>query len=331
MRRVAAGLAALAIGLTAVAGSQALAQETATGETAEQDSAERALPIELRWLAPGANAVAALTTEPAECLAPAATPERARQQEIGRALFRSPTLLGGQAARAGLSCASCHRNGRGNPDFAFVGVSGGPGTADITSSFFSSHRGDQVENPVPIPDLAGPRELLKVERAPESRALEGFIRGLIVEEFDGPEPPVAALDALAAYVRGLGPEACPAEAVRAIRVSDVMAGAGRSVELAAPVYAGGDAETADLLLASARSDLGRIDERYSARLALVVSSIRLASAQQALRDGESPSAVSEFLFDVRTDLESLALDLEADEDASLFNPDMLSRVLAEPR
>ncbi|MGF7473737.1 hypothetical protein WFJ45_23635, partial [Salmonella enterica subsp. enterica serovar Minnesota] len=70
---------------------------------------------------------------------------------IGRAAFNSPLLLGGQAARAGLSCASCHRNGRGNPDFHFPGISGAPGTADVTASLLSSHRGDGQFNPKPIP------------------------------------------------------------------------------------------------------------------------------------------------------------------------------------
>ncbi|MFL6729987.1 MAG: hypothetical protein ACJ8EZ_08675, partial [Sphingomicrobium sp.] len=88
-------------------------------------AADRAqLPIrEARWLQ-SPDLVADLTTQPPECLAwPADTAQRS-SVAVGRALFRSPLLLGGQAARAGLSCASCHRNGRSNPHFHFPGISG---------------------------------------------------------------------------------------------------------------------------------------------------------------------------------------------------------------
>ena len=159
-----------------------------------------------RWLPPERQAHR-LAYEPTECLAPAADARALRRIAIGRAAFRTPLLLGGQAARAGLSCDSCHRNGRGNPDFRFPGLSGAPGTADVTSSLMSSHRGDGRSNPTLIPDLSGPAHALKVSRDPSARALEAFIRGLIVEEFDGPEPTAMTLDGLAGYVRALSPGA----------------------------------------------------------------------------------------------------------------------------
>ena len=155
----------------------------------------------LRWLAPGTDRVAALTTQPSECLPPAAIGDRA--VEVGRAAFRSPLLLGGQASRAGLSCNACHLQGRGNPDFAFPGLSGAPGTADVTSSLFSSHRGDGIANPVPIPDLSAANH--KISRDPASPALADFINGLVVDEFDGAPPPPAVRAGLAAYVRALSP------------------------------------------------------------------------------------------------------------------------------
>ena len=166
------------------------------------------LPIrEANWLAPEA-AFQSLTRQPAECLvAPAGEAEK-QKVAIGRAAFRTPLLLGGQAARAGLSCASCHRNGRGNPHFLFPGVSGPAGTADVTSSLMSKRRGDGTVNPRPIPDLAGPPSARIVSHDPAGRALERFIRGLIVEEFDGPEPAPAVLDGVAAYVRAIRAEGC---------------------------------------------------------------------------------------------------------------------------
>ena len=119
----------------------------------------------LRWIAPTADP-AVLTRAPHECVRAPRAPDQALLVEVGRAAFRTPVVLGGQAARAGLSCDSCHRNGRGNPDFRFPGVSGAPGTADVTSSLFSSHRGNGVDDPKPIPDLGGPKAALKVSQAP---------------------------------------------------------------------------------------------------------------------------------------------------------------------
>src|SRR4029077_12468694 len=105
------------------------------------------------WLAP-AQRLEALSSRPAEC---AHVPEDAvaRQSfEIGRAAFRAPLLIGGQAARAELACESCHSNGHRNTAFFFPGLSNAPGTADVTSSIMSSHRGNGIFDPRPIPDLA---------------------------------------------------------------------------------------------------------------------------------------------------------------------------------
>jgi len=100
------------------------------------------LPIrEVRWLAPGVP-VENVNLLPPECFRVPGDPKARRSTEIGRLSFRAPLLLGGQAARVGLSCSSCHRNGRGNPDFHFPGISGAPGTADVTASLLSSHRGE---------------------------------------------------------------------------------------------------------------------------------------------------------------------------------------------
>ena len=82
----------------------------------------------MRWLAPGTDAGQLLTRAPSECLAVPADAENAYEVELGRAAFRTPLILGGQAARAGIACETCHRSGRTNPDFDFPGVSGAPGS-----------------------------------------------------------------------------------------------------------------------------------------------------------------------------------------------------------
>jgi hypothetical protein len=83
----------------------------------------------LRWLAPDADKVKLLTSIPRSC-DERTTAGDERQIVLGKLAFESPALLGGAAARMGLSCSSCHLNGRGNPDFFIEGVSDKPGTAD---------------------------------------------------------------------------------------------------------------------------------------------------------------------------------------------------------
>jgi len=175
----------------------------------------------------------------------------------GRALFGAPTLLGGQAAKAGLSCASCHINGRDNPHFLLAGVSAAPGTADVTNSFFSAARGNGRFDPVVIPDLAMPG---KVARDRGTRALEAFIRTLIVEEFGGQEPTPAMLDALGDYVRAV--RACPSEPSVGRGLGDQLAAIDDGVTSAELMLDRADPQGARLSIASMRHQLGLIAERY---------------------------------------------------------------------
>jgi len=263
--------AAVLGGLAAMTAGVALAQ---SGDT----------PLRtLRWLGPGADAVAVLTRAPSECLTLPADRDKRLSVEIGRAAFRTPVVLGGQAARAGVACETCHRSGRGNPDFLFPGVSGAPGTADVTSSLFSSHRGDGVDNPKPIPDLSGPKVQLKIAQAPEGRALESFIHGLVTEEFDGPEPAPAVLQGLADYVRALSPEACPRAAVTPVTVAGLMEDTRRALTAAAVLIARGDRPAAATMIAAARARLFAIDERFAGP-ALAADRERLRAADRGLAE-----------------------------------------------
>ncbi|MDB5482873.1 MAG: hypothetical protein JWO83_3926 [Caulobacteraceae bacterium] len=234
----------------------------------------------LRWTAPGAEVVRILTRRPVECLAVPADPEAAYRVEVGRAAFRDPLLLGGQAARAGIACESCHRNGRTNPDFAFPGLSGAPGTADVTSFVFSTHRGDHVDDPRPIPDLGGPKVRLKVDQSPASPALGTFIHGLVVEEFEGAEPPPGVLEGLAAYVRALNPAACAdggagggfERVTAAAAIADVLRAAAARAALAHR-----DGPVALAMIQAARAQLGDLAEHFDGR-ALTAERQRLTHA-----------------------------------------------------
>jgi hypothetical protein len=280
----------------------------------------------MRWLAPGTDVVAALGWQPAECLLAGPAPVPPQQLlsiEIGRAAFRSPLTLGGQAARAGISCESCHRNGRTNPAFHFPGVSGAPGTADVTSSLFSSHRGNGVVDPKPIPDLGAPRDQLKVVPHPEK--LPGFIHGLIVEEFDGPEPTPAVLAGLAAYVRAIRPDLCEARPAP-VTGPGYLLDAIRAVDAGAAVLADGDRQTALVMFAAARTRLGRIDERYAglakSQALLRQSGADLAEIEAMIRAGDP--AAAERLAAWRVGTSDLVKVLRRDEPRSLFNPRRLA-------
>jgi hypothetical protein len=282
----------------------------------------------MRWAPRDADPVATFARIPTECLKLPADAARKLSVEVGRAAFRTPVLLGGQAARAGLTCETCHKGGRSNPSFLFPGVSGAPGTADVTNSLFSTHRGDGVDNPKPIPDLSGPKARLKIAQAPAEHKLEPFIHGLITEEFDGPEPPPAVLAGLAAYVRALEPAACPAQASEPVTVAYYLADIRRALRAAQGEIAAGDAPAAILMIASARSRLGLIDERFASpeltaeRRELRAADRRLAEAQDGLRAHrpDAPAALEAWLADSRT----LEARLAARAPASLFDPRRLT-------
>lgn len=282
-----------------------------------------------RWL-PEERRLAALSREPGECLLPATDPATMQRVAIGRAAFRTPLLLGGQAARNGLSCNSCHRNGRGNPDFFLAEVSDAPGTADVTTSLMSSHRGDGVFNPKPIPDLSAGSEHLKVAQDDGSRGLEVFIRGLVVEEFDGPEPSAVTLDGLSAYVRHLRPSAC-SDSEHPIRLAGHLKDAREALEAAKFALDLDDAMAARLMIASARSSLQSVDERFPGpeferqRAALRAAARELASIQSAIERNavDLDLRIAAWLTGMRV----WGASLERTEARSLYDTDRLAEFL----
>lgn len=284
-----------------------------------------------RWVAPADAAAQVLSRAPSECLKAPADPETALSVEVGRAAFRSPLLLGGQAGRAGVACESCHREGRDNRHFRFPGVSGAPGTADVTSSLFSTHRGNGIDDPKPIPNLSGPKTALKISQVPGDPALETFIRGLVVEEFDGRPPPPAVLKGLADYVRALRPEACPKPTEHPTSLDSVLDNARRAIAATQALLEKGDAAAAVVTLSAARSQLRLIDERYAApglapqRARLRDADQELAAIADDLRAGRPDAAAR--LARWRASLPTLRADLAPAEPRSLFNPHRLEEAL----
>lgn len=277
---------------------------------------------EIQWL-DGAHRIEALTTEPAECVRLPTDRGQRAEVALGRQLFRTPLLLGGQAARAGLSCASCHRNGRGNTAFLFPGLSGMPGTADVTSSLMSRTRGDGLNNPVAIPDLA--MSPVKVSRAPTERALEHFIRGLIVDEFDGTEPAPRSLAALTAYVRAIDATQCKAAVARTLAhdLGEVTLGIG----VLRGELAGDDMRTTRLAMSGIRDRLGQIAARYPHDRA---SQAALVKLDRSLAKVETVRALDRW----DGDWAKLAEKLANNEATSLYDISRLSafiRVSGDPK
>ncbi|WP_108809668.1 hypothetical protein [Sphingorhabdus sp. Alg231-15] len=283
-------------------------------------AADRPLVKAMAWLDP-AQHLTALTTEPRRDAA-----VQDRQMLAGEALFHTPTLLGGQAAKAGLSCASCHENGRDNPAFLFPNVSGEPGTADVTSSFFSSYRGNAKFDPVKIPDLTAPG---KISRADESEELEKFIRDLIVEEFDGQEPTPSILAALAHYVRSLSADASNDRV--AVTVESQLAAVDQAVFSAKVARQSNDLKLSHLLLASARNRLGLIHERYAGkkltrqRNAIMSASRKLGALQDVRESGGFVEALAQW----ENDFAKTRKLVSEKQHLSLYNPKVLQTALAQ--
>ncbi len=286
----------------------------------------------LRWLASGADGARDLTERPVECLTAPKTDDQAYLVEVGRAAFRTPLTLGGQAARSGIDCETCHRNGRRNADFHFPGLSGAPGTADVTSFLFSSHRGKHGFAPVRIPDLGGPKTDLKVNQAPAFGELEHFIHGLVTEEFDGAEPPPAVLRGLATYVRSMSPNACPARSSEPVTLAGDFVDTRRAVRASLAALARNDPATAAEMAEAARSVLGAIAERYGAPglegdvRAIRVAALDLAASAEDIRTGQTTARTGlEIWLAKSADLERR---LKADQTRSFYDRASLAHAIA---
>ncbi len=277
----------------------------------------------LRWVAPEADAVKALTIAPVACEpAPAKEPDdESLKLTLGRLAFESPALLGGAAARMGLSCSSCHINGRGNADFFVAGVSGAPGTADVTSSLFSKVRGNGAFDPMPIPDLATRDGGQMKDRT--SKPFADKVRGLIVEEFDGQAPPTYVFDAVLAYLDSIDIAHCadPSATQKADYLDDYAAVMSASNIL---LVKDAPADVKLFYIRAARERLERLHERFTgrgeARAQIEGLSARFASAAEAIRAGQPSPAVA-------TDVISLIGPLFEEADQSLYNPDVLRAAL----
>lgn len=299
----------------------------------------------LRWIAPGADKVQALTTRPVACAnAPIAkSPDSAagltnlQRYEVGRLAFESPALLGGAAGRMGLSCSSCHLNGRDNADFFLDGVSDAPGRADVTSNLLSKIRGDGAFNPTRIPDLAKKDgKQIRERLSPEFRTK---VRGLVVEEFDGQEPEKPVFDALVSFMNAQDVEFCVDPLARtAVHAKDDIADAKAAMELADALEGEGDRKAAMLMGRIARERLGVVHEKFvlasqgDVRNALVAASRSIETWMSAMPAevgvGHKLDHWETYAQAVR-ELDVAGALVLREEPRSLYNPDVLRAALAQ--
>ena len=122
---------------------------------------------------------------------------------LGDVAFNSPTILGGAARQAAVSCGTCHVNGASNPKLFIPGMSTRPGNFDTTSLAFNPKAFNSLLDPIRIPSLRGARYLAPYGHDGRFASLRDFIRNAIVNEFAGPEPAPAILDALVAYIQDI--------------------------------------------------------------------------------------------------------------------------------
>jgi cytochrome c peroxidase len=122
---------------------------------------------------------------------------------LGNLAFSSPSILGDVARQAGVSCGTCHVNGAGNAKFFMPKMSTRPGNFDTTGPLFNPRANNFVLDPVRIPSLRGARYLAPYGADGRMPSLRDFVRNVIVNEFSGPEPSPAIVDAIVAYVQDI--------------------------------------------------------------------------------------------------------------------------------
>ena len=225
----------------------------------EKIKTKEPVPDILLWSSSHSDIEALLSQEPNECLPKPETSQDRQAIALGRLAFRSPFLLGGQAARRGLTCQACHTQGQTNPHFFVKGLSNEPGTADVTSFHFSDELGDETFNPVPIPSLSDSHENINYD--PAKMDLDKFVTRLITKEFTGPVPSQEVKSALLSYLRALDEENCQTETLYKSSLvtykSDVI------TESFSVLALGQDSQdTLNFMVAALRQEIGRLHVRF---------------------------------------------------------------------
>ena len=296
---------------------------------------------DLKWIDPAANRLAALTRAPSECLVRPSDPELASLIALGRIAFRSPVLLGGIAARSGMSCNTCHRNGHGNPTFFVAGVSGEAGTVDVTGGLFSRTRDDGEFNPVPIPSLVDAASKPSFGSVVPKDDLRAFLLAVVMDEFQGQRPSDAVTEGLLAYLKALRSSACPMPVERRADgpadepAEEIVSLERDALDLETAFdtilwgLKGQDVATAEFALLALRAALGRIHQRFSTNERAADGLLEVSRALTAIRSmlETRPVEASQALGQTRDALRRVIRDLHGRSSKSFYNPEFLGPLL----
>jgi len=271
-----------------------------------------------RWANPDADPVQLLSVEPNECLPPVDKNTNFQDIALGRMAFRSPFLLGGQATRRGLTCQACHTQGMSNEHFFITGLSGEPGTADVSNFHFSDELGDEVFNPSPIPSLSD--NIRVVDYDPAKPDFEDFVTRLITKEFTGKNPSPAIKGALLTYLRALDDSYCINQTLSG---ADLLAYKVKVIEqtFGALEQNSYSVATQTFLTAALRIELGRLNSRFPATDA-VKSELLGISQHLNSRGGD---VTSEQITKAAQQWRALAPNIGDFYEESLFNPAVITR------
>lgn len=294
------------LGRLCLAGFFALLLTACQGKAAIYKAAEA--PDIVRWSKPGEDIVSIMSEEPNECLA--SHPSEA--EIMGRLAFRSPFLLGGQAARRGLTCQACHGQGQVNENFFVIGLSETPGTADVTSFHFSDVLGDESFNPVPIPNLSD--DIEGVDFSPDMPDLDVFVTRLITKEFTGPEPSPDVQKSLLAYLRGLTAQPCD---LANLKQEALLAYKLRIISQSFDTLSAANMpeDTYKFMVAALRIEIGRLHARFPNDKALQT---KLANMSRMIKP-----AAPELLAAAQARWAPLSQEFKAAYKRSLFSPDII--------
>lgn len=284
----------------------------------------------LEWLPVGSLSVESLTQHPEERLDGGA--QQNFYVEFGRLVFRSPDVLGGTARKAGLSCQACHANGFATAAFFIPGLSGKPGTIDVSHAFWNLRGEDGRDNPLEIPSLRGVKTKDRFGQDRRTPSLRDFTRRVIVTEFAGAEPDALLLDALVAYQEKLQPAAAVMAPVTLQQdLSDLL----RYLDALRVPLAEEEPVLAERMTVMIRGQIGFIHERFAeedmrgSRGSLEEWSRQLAAIAAQAAAGQWPQA--------RDDLKSLRqaiavppTALATDLPRALYDPERLRAWLNKP-
>ena len=119
---------------------------------------------------------------------------------LGDMVFDSSEIFGEPALSLGVSCNTCHNKGVTNPKLFIPGLSSEKGGMDVSNSFFAGHANNGLHDPLDTPDLRGIRFTAPYGRNGRFASLREFVRNVIVNEFNGPEPDPMVMDGMIAYM-----------------------------------------------------------------------------------------------------------------------------------